>query len=69
MHGLSLNDLSSQYLSRLQNPPPPENKVLGKDNNSCKGRSSMTKIKLAVYYVKTNTYTKYQVNISNLHFS
>ena len=33
-------------------------------NNSCKIRSSMTKLKLDLYYVNTNSYTKFQVNIS-----
>ena len=36
----------------------PENEILAKGNNSCKSRSNATK----VYYVKTNPYTKFQVN-------
>ena len=42
----------------------PENKILAKGNNSCKSRSNATKVKLDLYYVKTNPYTKFQVNIS-----
>ena len=42
----------------------PENKILAKGNNSCKSRSNATKVKLDLYYVKTNPYTKFQV-ISN----
>ena len=36
---------------------------LGKCNNSCKSRSSKTKLKLGLYYVMTNSYTK-EANIS-----
>ena len=42
----------------------PENEILAKSNNSCKSRSNVTKVKLDLYYVKTNVYTKFQVNIS-----
>ena len=35
----------------------------GKGNNSCKSRSSATKLELDLYYVKTNSYIKFQVNI------
>ena len=42
----------------------PENLISAKGNNSCKSRSSVTKLKLDLYYVKTNSYTKFQVNIS-----
>ena len=44
----------------------PENEILAKGNNSCKSRSNATKVKLdqSLYYVKTNPYTKFQVNIS-----
>ena len=41
----------------------PENEKLAKGNNSCKSRSNATKVKLDLYYVKTNPYTKFQVNI------
>ena len=41
-----------------------ENYILAKGNNSCKSRSSVTKLKLDLYYVNANSYTKFQVNIS-----
>ena len=41
-----------------------ENEILAKGNNSCKSRSNATKVKLDLYYVKTNPYTKFQINIS-----
>ena len=40
-----------------------ENKILAKGNNFGKRRSSMTKLKLDLYYVMINSYTKLQVNI------
>ena len=40
------------------------NLILAKDNNSYKSRSSVTKLELDLNYVKTNSYTKFQVNIS-----
>ena len=42
----------------------PENEILAKGNNSYKSRSSVTKLELDLYYVKTKSYTKFQVNIS-----
>ena len=42
----------------------PENEFLAKGNNSCKNRSNATKLELDLYYVKTNSYTKFQVNIT-----
>ena len=41
-----------------------ENKILAKGNNSSKSRSSVMKLKLDLYYVITNAYIKFQVNIS-----
>ena len=41
-----------------------ENLILAKGNNSCKSRSSVTKVKLDLYHVMSNSYTKFQVNIS-----
>ena len=41
-----------------------ENKIFAKGNNSSKRRSKETKVELDLYYVKTNPYTKFQVNIS-----
>ena len=43
-----------------------ENKILANGNNSYKRRSNATKVKLDLYYVKTNSYTKFQVNITNM---
>ena len=42
----------------------PENEICAKGNNSCKSKTNATKVKLVLYYVKTNPYTKFQVNIS-----
>ena len=39
-----------------------ENEIFAKGNNSSKRRSNETKVKLNLYYVKTNSYTKFQVN-------
>ena len=36
-----------------------------KGNNSCKSRSNATKVELDLYYVKTNSYMKFQLNMSN----
>ena len=41
-----------------------KNEILAKGNNSCKSRSNTTKVKLDLYYVKTNSYIKFQVNIT-----
>ena len=41
-----------------------ENSILAKGNNSRKSKSSVTKLKLDLYYIMTNSYTKFQVNIS-----
>ena len=41
-----------------------ENYILAKGNKSCKSRSSVTKLELDPYYAMTNSYTKFQVNIS-----
>ena len=41
----------------------PENEKFCKGNNSCKSRSNATTVKLDLYYVKINPYTKFQVNI------
>ena len=42
----------------------PENYILAKGYNSSRRRSNVTKVELDLYYVKTNSYTKFQVNIS-----
>ena len=42
----------------------PENEFFAKGNNSCKTRSNATKVKLDLYYVKTNSYMKFQLDMS-----
>ena len=42
----------------------PENWNWAKGNNSCKNRWSVTKLTLDLFYVITNSYTKFEVNIS-----
>ena len=42
----------------------PENRNFAKGNNSCKSRSNAIKVKLDLYYVKTDQYIKFQVDIS-----
>ena len=42
----------------------PENESLAKGNNSCKRRLNATKVELDLYYVKTNSYMKFKVNVS-----
>ena len=42
----------------------PENEILAKGNHSCKSRSNAIKVKLDLYYVKTNSYMKFPVNMS-----
>ena len=54
----------SQYLDQKTTEKSPENLILAKGNNSCKSMSSVTKRELDLYYVKTNSYTKFQVNVS-----
>ena len=41
-----------------------ENYILAKGNNSYKSMSSVSKLELDLYCVNTNSYTKFQVNIS-----
>ena len=41
-----------------------EKEILAKGNNSCKSRSNATKVELDLYYVKTNSYMKFQLNMS-----
>ena len=42
----------------------PENEILAKGSKSCKSRSNVTKVELDLYYVKANSFTKFQVNIT-----
>ena len=41
-----------------------ENEILAKGKNSCKCRSNATKVQLDLYYVETNSYIKFQLNMS-----
>ena len=41
-----------------------ENEILAKSNYSCKSKSNAIKVKLDLYYVKTKSYMKFQVNMS-----
>ena len=40
------------------------NEILAKGNNSCKSKSNAIKVKFDLYYVKTNPYMEFQVNMS-----
>ena len=42
----------------------PDNEIWAKSNNSCKSRLNATKVKLNLYYVKTNSYMKFELNMS-----
>ena len=42
----------------------PENYILAKGYNSSRSRSNVTKVELDLYYVTTNSYTKFQVHMS-----
>ena len=42
----------------------PGNEILAKGNNSCKRWSHPTQVELHLYYVKTNSYPKFQVKIT-----
>ena len=42
----------------------PENYIFAKGNNSIKSRSNETKVELHLYYVKTNSYMKFEVHVS-----
>ena len=41
-----------------------ENEILAKGNNLCKSRSNATKVELDLYYIITNSYMKFQLNMS-----
>ena len=53
--------MSSQYSTTGEESP--ENDFFAKGNNSIKGRLNTTKLKLDLYYVRTNLYMKFQVNM------
>ena len=42
----------------------PENEIFAKGNNPRKCRSNATKVELDLYYVKANSYMKFQLNMS-----
>ena len=42
----------------------PENEILAKGDNSCKSKSNGLKLKLDLYHIKINSYTKFQVDIT-----
>ena len=54
--------MSNQYYKTGEESP--ENLIFAKGNISIKSRSNTTKLKLDLYYVKTNPYMKFQVNMS-----
>ena len=54
--------MSSKYSKTGEESP--ENLIFAKGNNSIKRRSNTTKLKLDLYYVKTNQYMKFQVKMS-----
>ena len=41
----------------------PKNEILAKGNKSCKSGSNATKIELDLYYVSTNSYMNFQLNM------
>ena len=51
-------------ISRKTVEKSPENYIFTKGNNSCKSRLSVMKLKVDLYYVNANSYTKFRVNIS-----
>ena len=51
-------------MSRKTAKKSPENYILANGYNSSRSMSNVTKVELDLYYVKTNSYTKFQVNIS-----
>ena len=51
-------------MSRKTAEKSPENWILAKGINSCKCKSIVMKLELDLYYVITNSYIKFQVNIS-----
>ena len=39
--------------------------IVAKGNSSCESKSNTTEVKLDLYYVKINSYTKFQIDITN----
>ena len=58
--------LNFKSISQKTAEKTPGNLILAKGNNSCKStvKFSVMKLKLDLYYVMTNSYTEFQVNIS-----
>ena len=54
--------MSSQYHKTGEESS--ENEIFAKGNNTFKSMSNTSKFKLDMYYVKTNSYMKFQVNMS-----
>ena len=54
--------ISSQYHKRRERKA--RKTIFAKGNNSINSKSNMTKFELHLYYVKTNSYTKFEVNIT-----
>ena len=52
------------WISQKTAEKSPENRNWANGNNYGKNRSSVKKLKLDLFYVITNSYTKFQVNIS-----
>ena len=51
-------------MCRKMTKKSPENEILAKGNNSCLSTSNAAKVELDLYYVKTNSYMKFQLNMS-----
>ena len=51
-------------MSRKMAEKSQENYILAKGYNSSRSWLNVTKVKLDLYYVNTNSYTKFRVNIS-----
>ena len=47
---------------KMTKKSPENNEILAKGNNSCKSRSNASKVELDLYYDKTNSYMKFQLN-------
>ena len=62
--GQSKTNKHSESIAKAIQVPYRPKQILAKGNNSCKSKLSVTKLKLDLYYVMTNLYTKFQVNIS-----
>ena len=59
------NKYSESIAEAIHVPYRPQQ--ISKEHNSCKNQSTGTKVELDLYYLRTNSYTKFQVNISKDH--